>query len=164
MIPPAAVHHRMLSLQAEAALGSDSVSGASTSTHSRSQSVSTAVEKSSSARNPFTERELELIEELEIPMRLTCQVPGKSLCNFWERYQAGLVAITKSIKMKKKPTEKSITDIFIGKSQWFNWSKVFIRVKQHDNMVKWLNDADDSLFWMTRMCGKVKLMIILLRV
>jgi hypothetical protein len=46
--------------------------------------------------------------------------------------------------MKKKPTEKSITDIFIGKSQWFNWNKVFIKVKPYDDMVKWLNEADDS--------------------
>jgi hypothetical protein len=151
VIPPAAVHHRTLALQAEAASipiasGSDSASEASTSTHSRSQSISsTAVEESSSARNPFTARELELIEELEIPMHLTRQVPGKSLRDFWQRYQAGLAAITKSSKMKKKPTEKSVTDIFIGKSQWFNWNKVFIKVKPYDNMVKWLNDANDSL-------------------
>ena len=47
--------------------------------------------------------------------------------------------------MLKKPTEKSITDIFIGKSQWFNWNKVFIKVKPYNNMVKWLNGDDDSL-------------------
>ena len=47
--------------------------------------------------------------------------------------------------MKKKPTEKSITDIFIGKSQWFNWNKVFIKVKPNDDMVKGLNEADNSL-------------------
>ena len=47
--------------------------------------------------------------------------------------------------MPKKPTEKTITDIFIGKSQWFNWNKVFIKVKSYDNMVKWLNRADDAL-------------------
>ena len=47
--------------------------------------------------------------------------------------------------MQKKPTEKSITDIFIGKSQWFNWNKVFIKVKPYDDMVKWLNGAEDSL-------------------
>ena len=47
--------------------------------------------------------------------------------------------------MKKKPTEKSITDIFIGKSQWFNWNKVFFKVKPYDDMVKWQNEADDSL-------------------
>ena len=47
--------------------------------------------------------------------------------------------------MKKKPTEKSITDIFIGKSQWFNWNKVFNKVKPYDDMVKWLNGADNSL-------------------
>jgi hypothetical protein len=93
-------------------------------------------------------------------MRLTRQVPGKSLRDFWERYQAGLAAITKSSKMQKKPTEKSITDIFIGKSQWFNWNKVFIifigksqwsnwnkvfiKVKPYDDMVKWLSRAEDS--------------------
>jgi hypothetical protein len=149
-IPPAAVHHRTLSLQAEAASisiasSSGSASNASTSMHSRSQSVSTtAGEESSSIRNPFTSNEIELIEELDIPTRLTRQVPGKSLRDFWERYQAGLAAITKSSKMKKKPTEKSITDIFIGKSQWFNWNKVFIKVKPYDDMVKWLNEADDS--------------------
>jgi hypothetical protein len=151
-IPPAAVHHRTLSLQAEAAStpvasGSGSGSGASASTpsHSRSQSVSTTAMEESSPRNPFTARELELIEELDIPIRLTRQVPGKSLRDFWERYQAGLAAITKSSKMKKKPTEKSITDIFIGKSQWFNWNKVFVKVKPYNDMVKWLNEADDSL-------------------
>ena len=153
MIPQAAVHNRTLSLQVEAASipiasSSGSASGASTSMHSRSQSVSTtAVEESTStsARNPLTAHELDLIEELDIPLRLTRQVPGRSLRDFWERYQAGLAAIAKSSKMKKKPTEKSITDIFIGKSQWFNWNKIFIKVKPYDNMVKWLNEADDSL-------------------
>ena len=152
-VPPAAVHHRMLSLQAEAvstpiASGSSSggsASGVSTYMHSHSQSVSsTAAVESSSPQNPFTAHELKLIEELDIPIRLTRQVPGKSLRDFWEWYQAGLAAIAKSSKMKK-PTEKSITDIFIGKSQWFNWSKVFIKVKPYDDMVKWLNEADDSL-------------------
>jgi hypothetical protein len=147
VIPPAAVHHRMLSLQAEAASGSGSgsVTGSTHSHHSRSESVSTTADEESSSRNPFTARELELIEELEIPRRLTRQVPGKSLRDSWERYQAGLAAIAKSSKMKKKPTEKSITDIFIGKSQWFNWNKVFIKVKPYDDMIKWLNGDDDSL-------------------
>jgi hypothetical protein len=77
-------------------------------------------------------------------MRLTRQVPGKSLRDFWERYQAGLAAISKRTKMQNKPTEKSVTDIFIGKSQWFNWNKVFIRVKTYGDMVKWLDRADDS--------------------
>src|SRR6202789_2121821 len=114
--------------------------------HSRSQSVSTtAGEESSSIRNPFTSNEIELIEELDIPTRLTRQVPGKSLRDSWERYQAGLAAIAKSSKMKKKPTEKSVTDIFIGKSQWFNWNKVFFKVKPYDDMIKWLNGDDDSL-------------------
>jgi hypothetical protein len=126
VISPAAVYHRTLSLQAEAASipiasGSGSASGASTSTRSRSQPVSTTtIEEPSSVRKPFTAHERELIKELDIPMRLTRQVPGKTLHDFWERYQAGLAAITKSSKMRKKPTEKSITDIFIGKSQWFN--------------------------------------------
>lgn len=147
MIPPAAVHHRMLSLQAEAASGSGSgsVTGSTHSRHSRSESVSTTADEESPSRNPFTARELELIEELEIPKRLTRQVPGKSLRDSWERYQAGLAAIAKSSKMKKKPTEKSITDIFIGKSQWFNWNRVFIKVKPYDDMIKWLNEDDDSL-------------------
>ena len=78
-------------------------------------------------------------------MRLTRQVPGKSLHDFWERYQAGLAAISKRTKMQTKPTEKSVTDIFIGKSQWFNWNKVFIKVKQYSDMMKWLNQDEDSL-------------------
>jgi hypothetical protein len=78
-------------------------------------------------------------------MRLTRAVPGKSLRDFWERYQAGLAAISKRTKMQTKPTEKSITDIFIGKSQWFNWNKVFLKVKPYNDMVKWLNGAEDSL-------------------
>jgi hypothetical protein len=78
-------------------------------------------------------------------MRLTREVPGKSLRDFWDRYQAGLEALSKRSQMPKKPTEKTVTDIFIGKSQWFNWNKVFIKVKRYDNMVKWLNRADDSL-------------------
>ena len=153
-VPLAAVHHCMLLLQAEAVStpiasgfsSGGSASGVSTSMHSHSQSVSTtAAVESSSPQNPFTARELELIEELDIPMCLTRQVPGKSLHDFWEWYQAGLAAIATSSKMKKKPTEKSITDIFIGKLQWFNWSKVFIKVKPYDDMVKWLNEADNSL-------------------
>ena len=147
MIPPAAIHHRMLSLQAEAASGSGSgsVTGSMHSRHSRSESVSTTADEESSSRSTFTAFELELIEELEIPRRLTRQVPGRSLRDSWERYQAGLAAIAKSSKMKKKPTEKSITDIFIGKSQWFNWNKVFIKVKPYNDMIKWLNEDDDSL-------------------
>ena len=148
----AAVHHRTLSLQAEAASlpiasGSGSASDASTSTHSRSQSVSTTAieETSSSGRKPLTAHELQLIQDLDIPMRLTRQVQGKSLCDSWERYQAGLAAIAKSAKMQKKPTEKSITDIFIGKSQWFNWNKIFVKVKPYDSMVKWLNRDEDAL-------------------
>ena len=47
--------------------------------------------------------------------------------------------------MQTKPTEKSVTDIFIGKSQWFNWNKVFIKVKQYSDMMKWLNQDEDSL-------------------
>ena len=56
-----------------------------------------------------------------------------------------VLTITKSSKIKKKSTKKSVTNIFIGKSQWFNWNKVFIKVKPYDNMVKWLNNANDSL-------------------
>jgi hypothetical protein len=149
-IPATAVHHRTFSLQAEVASipvasGSGSASGASTPMHSHSESVSTTViEEPSSARKPFTANELQLIQDLDIPMHLTRQVLGKSLHDFWERYQAGLAAIAKSTKMTKKPTEKCITDIFIGKSQWFNWNRVFIRVKPYDGMVKWLNRAEDS--------------------
>jgi hypothetical protein len=145
-IPPAAVHYRTLSLQGSGPGSGSGSGGASTSTHSRSESVSTtAIEESPSVRKPLTAHELDLIQALDIPMRLTRQVPGKSLRDFWERYQAGLAAIAKSTKMQKKPTEKSITDIFIGKSQWFNWNKVFIKVKSYDNMIKWLNRDDDSL-------------------
>ena len=142
-----AVHPRTLSLQAAPiASGSGPASGSSASADSRSHSVSTtAVEESSSARKPLTPHELELIQELDIPMRLTRDFPGKSLRDFWERYQAGLAAIAKRTKMKTKPTEKTITEIFIGKSQWFNWNKVFIKVRQYDDMVKWLNMAEDSL-------------------
>jgi hypothetical protein len=104
----------------------------------------TAVDESSSARKPLTAHERELIDELDIPMRLTREVPAKSLRDFWERYQAGLAAISKRNKMQNKPTEKSITDIFIGKSQWFNWNKVFIKVRRYDDMVKWLNGGEDS--------------------
>ena len=46
--------------------------------------------------------------------------------------------------MQNKPTEKSVTDIFIRKSQWFNWNRVFVRVKRYNNMVKWLNRDEDS--------------------
>ena len=78
-------------------------------------------------------------------MDLTREFPGKSLHDFWVRYQAGLAAISKRNKMQKKPTEKSITDIFIGKSQWFNWNRIFIKVKPYDNMIKWLNRDEDAL-------------------
>jgi hypothetical protein len=139
---PAAVHNRTLSLQA---VPIASGSGSASSADSRSQSVSTtAIEESSSARKPFTTLELELIKALDIPMRLTREVPEKSLRDFWARYQAGLAAISKRTKMQTKPTEKSVTDIFIGKSQWFNWNKVFIKVKQYSNMIKWLNRDEES--------------------
>ena len=78
------------------------------------------VEESSSVRKPLTACELELVSELDIPMHLTHEFPGKSLCDFWEQYQAGLEAILKQNKMQNKPTEKSVTNIFIRKSQWFN--------------------------------------------
>jgi len=95
-ISSAAVHQRTPSLQATdipIASGSGSASGASSSADARSQSVSTtAVEESSSVRKPLTAHELELISQLDIPMRLTREFPGKSLHDFWERYQAGLQA------------------------------------------------------------------------
>ena len=87
----------MLSLQAtdiSVASGSGSASVASSSADAHSQSVS-MVEESSSVQKPLTARKLELVGELDIPMRLTCEFPGKSLCDFWERYQAGLEAISK---------------------------------------------------------------------
>lgn len=95
-------------------------------------------------RKPFLAQELDLIKRLEIPINLTRQTPGKTLHDFWARYQAGLAAINKSTTLQKKPTNKTITDIFIGSSQWFNWNKVFIKVKTHGDMVKWLNEADDA--------------------
>ena len=110
------------------ASGSGSASVASSSADARSQSVST-VEESSSVRKPLTACELELVGELDIPMRLTREFPGKSQSDFWEWYQAGLEAISKRNKMQNKPTEKSVTNIFIGKLQWFNWNRVFVRVK-----------------------------------
>jgi len=134
-----AVHQCTLSLQAT------SIPIDSTSANTCSPSVSTtAVDESPSARKPLTARERELIDELDIPMRLTREVPAKTLCDFWERYQAALAAISKRTKLRNKATEKSITDIFIGKSQWFNWNKVFIKVRRYDNMVKWLNRGEDS--------------------
>ena len=78
-------------------------------------------------------------------MDLTREFPGKSLHDFWDRYQAGLAAISKRNKMQKKPTEKSVTDILIGKSQWFNWNWIFMKVKPYDNMIKWLNRDEDTL-------------------
>ena len=57
---------------------------------------------------------------------------------------AGLAAISKRTKLETKPTEKTITDIFIGKSQWFNWNKVFIKVKKYNDMIQWLNRDEDS--------------------
>ena len=141
---PTAVHNRMISLQA-APIASGSGSGSASSADSRSQSVfTTTVEESSSSRKPFTAHELELIEALDIPMRLTREVPGKSLRDFWERYQAGLAAISKRTKLQTKPTEQTITNIFIGKSQWFNWNKVFIKVKTYNDMIKWLNRDENS--------------------
>ena len=78
-------------------------------------------------------------------MDLTRKFSGKSLHDFWDRYQAGLAAISKRNKMQKKPTEKSVTDIFIGKLQWFNWNRIFMKVKPYDNMIKWLNRDEDAL-------------------
>ena len=67
----------MLSLQAvPIASGSGSGSNTASSADSRSQLVSTtAIDESSSTKNPFMAHKLGLIEALDIPMRLTCQVP-----------------------------------------------------------------------------------------
>ena len=48
---------------------------------------------------------------------------------------------------EKPPTERQVTELFIGKSQWSNvWRPTFSRVSQHfPEMVKWLQlDADSK--------------------
>ena len=87
----------MLLLQATdipvaSASGSESVDSSSADACSQSVSI---VEESSSVRKTLTARGLKLVSELDIPMRLTHESSGKSLCNFWEWYQAGLEAILK---------------------------------------------------------------------
>lgn len=47
---------------------------------------------------------------------------------------------------EKPPTERQVTELFIGKSQWSNvWRPTFSRVLQHfPEMVKWLQHDADS--------------------
>ena len=47
---------------------------------------------------------------------------------------------------EKPSTERQVTELFIGKSQWNNaWCPTFSRVSQHfPEMVKWLQGDADS--------------------
>ena len=64
------------------------------------------------------------------------------------------LAVTKALNVmcqikqwpEKPPTERQVTELFIGKSQWSNvWHPTFSRVSQHfPEMVKWLQRDADS--------------------
>jgi hypothetical protein len=65
-----------------------------------------------------------------------CQKKGDCLHNDFD------LSCFVEASINELPREPS--HLMLAKSQWFNWNKIFIKVKLYDNMVKWLNRADDS--------------------
>ena len=83
-------------------------------------------------------------------MNLTRSAAAKSLSDQFLSYLAVTKALDDMHKVKqwpeKPPTEKQVTELFIGKSQWSNvWRPTFSRVCQHfPEMVKLLQGDADS--------------------
>jgi len=82
-------------------------------------------------------------------MNLTHSSAAKSLSEQFLCYLAVTDALNEMRKVKqwpeKPPTERQVTELFIGKSQWSNsWRPIFSKVSQHfPEMVKLLRgDAD----------------------
>jgi hypothetical protein len=83
-------------------------------------------------------------------MNLTRSTTAKSLSEQFLCYLAVTNALNDMRKVKqwpeKPPTERQVTELFIGKSQWSNvWRPTFSRVSQHfPEMVKLLQGDADS--------------------
>jgi hypothetical protein len=84
-------------------------------------------------------------------MNRTRTTAAKSLSEQFLCYLAVTNALDEMRKVnqwpEKAPTERQVTELFIGKSQWSNvWRPTFSRVLQHfPEMVKWLQgDADNK--------------------
>jgi hypothetical protein len=98
----------------------------------------------------FSPYESTLLHILNIPKDLTRSATAKSLSDQFLGYLAVTDALNDMHKVKqwpeKPPTEKQVTELFIGKSQWSNvWHPIFSRVSQHfPEMVKWLQGDADS--------------------
>jgi hypothetical protein len=101
-------------------------------------------------RTSFTAYELSLCHVLKVPMNLTRSSAAKSLSEQFLCYLAVTDALNEMRKIKqwpeKPPTERQVTELFIGKSQWSNsWCPTFSRVSQHfPEMVKLLQGDADS--------------------
>jgi len=83
-------------------------------------------------------------------MNLTHSSTAKSLSEQFLCYLAVTDALNEMRKVKqwpeKPPTERQVTELFIGKSQWSNsWHPIFSKVSQHfPEMVKFLQGDADS--------------------
>lgn len=115
------------------------------------EAVTTESVEDSVDSNSFTPYETTLLHILKIPVNLTRSTTAKSLSEQFLCYLAVTDALNEMRKVKqwpeRPPTEKQVTELFIGKSQWSNvWRPTFSRVSQHfPEMVKWLKgEADDK--------------------
>jgi len=108
------------------------------------EAVTTEGVEDSVDNTSFTAYELSLLHILKVPMNLTCSTTARSLSEQFLCYLAVNNAIDEMCMIKKwpekPPTERQVTELFIGKSQWMNvWCPTFSRVSQHfPEMVKLL--------------------------
>jgi len=116
---------------------------------STAEAVTTADAEDSVGHTSFTAYETSLLHILSVPMNHACMTGAKSLSEQFLCYLAVTKALNNMHQVKqwpeKPPTERQVTELFIGKSQWSNvWCPTFSRVSQHfPEMVKWLQgDAD----------------------
>ena len=98
----------------------------------------------------FSAYETSLLHILKVPMDHTRTTGAKSLQEQFLCYLAVTKALNDMCQIKqwpeKPPTERQVTELFIGRSQWSNvWRPTFSRVSQHfPEMVKWLQHDADS--------------------
>jgi hypothetical protein len=108
------------------------------------EAVTTEGVEDSVDNTSFTAYELSLLHILKVPMNLTRSTTARSLSEQFLCYLAVNNAIDEMRMIKKwpekPPTERQVTELFIGKSQWMNvWRPTFSRVSQHfPEMVKLL--------------------------
>jgi hypothetical protein len=114
------------------------------------EAVTTEGVEDSVDNTSFTAYELSLLHILKVPMNLTRSTTARSLSEQFLCYLAVNNAIDEMRMIKKwpekPPTERQVTELFIGKSQWMNvWRPTFSRVSQHfPEMVKLLRGDSDS--------------------